>query len=75
MGLSNLPFPPFVLPDTDYLWLVTACWDGQNRRVRHWCRTKQEAFAWCGWGLNHEPETMPEVVSSKKWFGGGCEDD
>lgn len=65
---ANLP--PFVLPDVDYPWLVTACWDGRSRRVRFWCRSKEEAFNWCGWCLSHEPETQPEIVTSKRWFGG-----
>ena len=63
-------FLPFILPDVDHPWLVTACWDGRSRRVRFWCRSKEEAFIWCGWCLSHEPNTQPEIVFSKSWFGG-----
>ena len=64
--MSN--FSPFILREIDYQWVVTACWDGQNRRIRFWCRTQAEAWGWYRWSLDKEPESNPEMMSYKQWF-------
>jgi hypothetical protein len=42
-------------------WVVTACWDGKNRRVRFRCKSIENARYWLEWVQRNEPNTDPWI--------------
>jgi hypothetical protein len=57
----------FVISSEERPWLVTACWDGQNRRIRFRCQDLASAEDWYRWVRDKEPETNPQIISLHEW--------
>lgn len=57
-----------VLPNSDSRFLITACWDGKNRRVRFRSNDYEQIRFFYDWCLRHEPETNPQIEDKDGWI-------